>query len=225
MQYDQPINTAETYEGLNFADHALNRVRRVTGKATSPGMSCRDIKERNPDFPSGEYWIDPNERSAVDAILVYCRMETMETCIFPSPSTFDRQRWTKTEGSGQFFMEEMVGDREFFYKTDFSQLKFLQMLSEGARQRVTYHCFNSHARGSRLMLHTGEELDTELYKYKKSTRIATSDECAHDNQWHSAVFDIRTNKTDILPITDIRLFDVGRQNQQFGIELGEVCFG
>lgn len=45
-----------------------------------------------------------------------------------------------------------------------------------------------------------------------------------DNQWHSAIYDVRTNKTDILPITDILLFDIGRQNQQFGIELGEVCF-
>ena len=45
-----------------------------------------------------------------------------------------------------------------------------------------------------------------------------------DNHWHTAFFDIRTNKTDILPITDVLLFDVGRENQQFGIELGEVCF-
>lgn len=45
-----------------------------------------------------------------------------------------------------------------------------------------------------------------------------------DNQWHTAVYDVRTNKTDILPITDVLLFDIGHQNQQFGIELGEVCF-
>ena len=66
---------------------------------------------------------------------------------------------------------------QFFYKTDFSQLKFLQLYSEGARQHVAYHCLNSEAYGTRLMLYTGDELDTVETKYKKSTRLYTTDEC------------------------------------------------
>lgn len=224
MQYDQPLDTIEAYEGLNFAREALTRLRRPTGKPTSPGLTCRDIKEHNPDFKNGDYWIDPNAGTAVDAILVYCRMESMETCIRPSPSQFDRQRWTKTDRAGQYFMDDMNGGKEFFYKTDFSQLKFLQLFSEGARQQVTYHCLNSEAYGTRLMLYTGDELDTVESRYKKTTRVFSSDECTKDNQWHTAIYDVRTNKTDILPVTDMLLFDVGRQNQQFGIDLGEVCF-
>ena len=31
--------------------------------------------------PTGEYWVDPNEGSANDAIKVYCDFETEETCV------------------------------------------------------------------------------------------------------------------------------------------------
>ena len=48
------VQTLEVYEGLNFAREALTRLRRPTGKPTSPGLTCRDIKEHNPDFKSGE---------------------------------------------------------------------------------------------------------------------------------------------------------------------------
>lgn len=50
--------TLEAYEGLNFAREALTRLRRPTGKPTSPGLTCRDIKEHNPDYKSGEYDVE-----------------------------------------------------------------------------------------------------------------------------------------------------------------------
>ena len=42
---------------------------------------------------------------------------------------------------------------------------------------MTYHCLNSEAYGTRLMLYTGDEVDTVESKYKKSTRLFTQDEC------------------------------------------------
>lgn len=151
-------------------------------------------------------------------------MESAETCIRPSPNAFERQRWTKDTRAGQYFMDDIMGDKEFFYKTDFSQLKFLQLYSEGATQRLTYHCLNSQAYGTRLQVYTGDELDTVEGRFKKTTFINVQDDCVRDGQWHSAVFDVRTNKTDILPITDVLVFDIGRETQEFGIDLGEVCF-
>lgn len=225
MQYDQPMDSVEIYEGLNYATDALSRVLRPTGRQTSPGRTCQDIKEANPDAPSGDYWIDPNGESSVDAILVHCDMDSLETCVHPSPSAFSNQQWTKDqEGDGQLFMEHIKGNEEFTYKAENQQMKYLQLLSEEARQNVTYNCLNSQPSGARLLLHSGDELDTSWPKYKKTTYITVRDDCARDNQWHSAVFDVRTSKTDILPITDIRLYDVGRQNQQFGVQLGLVCF-
>lgn len=34
----------------------------------------------------GEYWIDPNEGSTHDAILVYCNFDNEESCILSNPN-------------------------------------------------------------------------------------------------------------------------------------------
>lgn len=224
MQYDQPLDTLEVYEGLNFAREALTRLGRQNGKRTSPGRTCRDIKEQNPDFKNGQYWIDPNEGSARDAILVYCQMEEGETCLLPSPTVYENQRWTKDTRRGQYFMDDINGHKEFTYKVDRGQLKFLQMHSQTATQTITYHCRNSEAYGTRLSALTGDELDTAEGRFKKTTFVNVRDSCVMDNEWHNATYNVHTQKTDLLPITDMLIFDVGRPDQEFGVELGNVCF-
>lgn len=214
----------DAYENLNFAREALNRVYRPTGKLHSPGQTCKHIKEANPDYKSGEYYVDPNGESANDAILVYCKFDTEETCVMPSRATYNGQRWTKNTRPGQYFMEELVNGKEFTYNTDSQQLKFLQLLSDSARQSITYNCLNSSPFGARLTGASGDDLDSAMGRHKRSTYIDLIDHCVKDNQWHEAVFNIRTQKTETLPIVDMLLFDVGQENQQFGFEVGMVCF-
>lgn len=214
---------------MNFAHETIVRLIPALGEKTMPGLNCRDIKEHNSDFKSGMYWIDPNGGSADDAFQAYCRMETLETCIKPSHESYEKQRWTKTSDTVQFFMEDIHGNKEFMYKIMPRQLDFLHLQSSRARQHVRYHCLNSEAYGTRLRLYDGEDVDTAHAVHKKFTRFVSEDECiknsnAPDNQWHSAVFTIRTKKTHLLPIRDILLFNVGQDHQQFGIDLGEVCF-
>ena len=51
------------------------------------------------------------------------------------------------------------------------------------------------------------------------------DECNRkDNVWHKAVFEISSKVTERLPIADIAMFDVADNGEEFGIELGELCF-
>lgn len=38
----------------------------------------------------GDYWIDPNQGDAKDAILAYCDMHERTTCIYPKPSEVSR---------------------------------------------------------------------------------------------------------------------------------------
>lgn len=197
---------------------------RPTGRRTSPGQTCRDIKMANPELKNGEYWVDPNEGSAEDAILVYCKFDTEETCVNSASNVFKGQRWTKNTSPGQYFMEELNNGKEFFYKTDSQQLRFLQLLSSGARQTITYSCLNSSPFGSRLTSINGDDLDTSVNRHKRTTFIDVVDDCSKDNQWHEAVFHVRTNKTDVLPVVDMLLFDVGMENQQFGVEVGMACF-
>ena len=56
--------------------------------------------------------MDPNQGLAEDAIEAYCRMDTMETCVRPTPNTFGRQRWTSDDRVGQYFMDDMNGNKE-----------------------------------------------------------------------------------------------------------------
>lgn len=202
----------------------MNRIYKPTGKKSSPGLSCRQLKKINPDLTNGEYWIDPNEGSADDAILVFCNFDTEESCISANPNNFNKARWTKTTGDGQYFMEEINNGKKFLYKTDSQQLRYLQLQSTAARQTVTYNCLNSSPYGARFSTNTGEEIDTVETRYKRNTFIEVADDCRKDNEWHTATISIRTNRSDILPLTDMLLFDIGQENQQFAIEVGSVCF-
>lgn len=45
-----------------------------------------------------------------------------------------------------------------------------------------------------------------------------------NNQWGKSVYTLRTKRPAVLPITDILVYDVGEENQSFGVDIGEVCF-
>lgn len=45
-----------------------------------------------------------------------------------------------------------------------------------------------------------------------------------NNRWSEAVFTITTRRTEILPIVDVQLNDIGLENQEFGIKVDDVCF-
>lgn len=227
MQYDEPFrveDSVDAYVGLNFAREAITRVYQPKGTKTSPGYTCRDIKEHNPDFKSGDYFIDPNGDSAQDAILVYCKFDTLETCIKPGTQTFNGQRWTKNDSPGQYFMEELNNGKEFYYKIDTLQLKALHLRSEEARQTITYSCLNSNPFGTRLTTSNDEDIDSAMAKHKRKTTIQLTNNCEMNNQWSEAHFHIRTQKAEMLPIVDMLLFDIGKENQKFGIEIGMACF-
>lgn len=60
----------------------------------------------------GEYWIDPNQGCTVDAIKVFCNMETGETCVYPKPANIPRKNWWTTKGAERkhvWFGEAMNG--------------------------------------------------------------------------------------------------------------------
>ena len=43
--------------------------------------------------PAGDYWIDPNQGCTLDAMKVFCNMETGETCVYPSPASVPKKNW------------------------------------------------------------------------------------------------------------------------------------
>lgn len=42
---------------------------------------------------AGEYWIDPNQGCNLDAIKVFCNMETGETCVYPTQPSVPQKNW------------------------------------------------------------------------------------------------------------------------------------
>lgn len=121
-------------------------------------------------------------------------------------------------------MDEINGGKEFTYQTVRNQLKMLQLLSTGATQHIIYECLNSAPQGTRFTAHNDLEIDSAEVRFRRTTQINVIDDCTKDNQWHKAVFSISTNVTTVLPIKDMLLFDVGQDNQQFGIQVGNACF-
>lgn len=45
-----------------------------------------------------------------------------------------------------------------------------------------------------------------------------------DGSWGKTVFEVKTKKTNRLPIVDVGIADIGQQDQAFRVEVGRVCF-
>merc|ERR1739838_523434 len=46
----------------------------------------------------------------------------------------------------------------------------------------------------------------------------------HTGEWSKTVIEYRTNKPSRLPILDIAPLDIGGADQEFGMDIGPVCF-
>lgn len=45
-----------------------------------------------------------------------------------------------------------------------------------------------------------------------------------DGMWRKTVLEVNTSKTHRLPINDVAVYDVGDTGEEFGLEIGPVCF-
>ncbi|CAB1434645.1 unnamed protein product [Pleuronectes platessa] len=222
----------------------LQNLRIPDGSKMNPAKTCQDIKLCYPQKKSGEYWIDPNQGSTKDAIRVFCNMENGETCISANPANIPRKAWwTKSSPSANkpvWFEATMNGGVKFAYgnKEELPnavavQMKLLQLLSTGSHQNVTYHCRNSvaykDAQSSNLKKAlvlkgaNGQELRAQGNNRLRYTVI--EDGCSESNgNWGKTVIEYRTQTSARLPIMDLAPMDVGKPDQEFGLDIGPVCF-
>lgn len=53
---------------------------------------------------------------------------------------------------------------------------------------------------------------------------STLNQQTHTGRWGKTVIEYKTQKTSRLPIVDIAPMDIGGADQEFGVDIGAVCF-
>ncbi|KFP30180.1 Collagen alpha-1(I) chain, partial [Colius striatus] len=123
------------------------------------------------------------------------------------------------------------------------QLTFLRLMSTEASQNITYHCKNSVAYMDQdtgnlkkaLLLQGANEIEIRAEGNSRFTYGVTRAPAAsptasprtaarHTGAWGKTVIEYKTTKTSRLPIIDLAPMDVGAPDQEFGINIGPVCF-
>ncbi|XP_075758622.1 collagen alpha-3(V) chain-like [Pelodiscus sinensis] len=228
----------EVFASLSSLRTEIEQLRRPLGTPESPAHICKELHLCHPHFPDGEYWIDPNQGCARDAIKVFCNFTAGgETCLFPDEK-FKSVRlaaWSK-ETPGSWYSTFRRG-RKFSYvdtagtPLGVTQLTFLRLLSAGARQTFTLTCQHvaawyhagaaSYAQALRLRGANGEELG---HNHTAAPVRALHDSCQLRQGQARTVLEVTTSRLEQLPLVDVAVPDFGAAHQKFGFELGPVCF-
>lgn len=227
----------DVFGSLNNLKQDIERMKFPMGTQDNPARTCNDLQLSQPDYPDGEYWIDPNQGCTGDAIQVFCNFTAGgETCIFPDKKSAGVRisNWPK-ESPGAWFSEFKRGKiLNYVDMTESTittvQMTFLKLLSSSARQNFTYVCHQSVAwydakadsydKALRFLGSNDEELSYDNNPFIKPL----TDGCSLKQGYSKSVLEINTPRIDQLPIIDVMLNDFGESNQRFGFEVGPVCF-
>lgn len=227
----------EIFGSLNSLKQDIEHMKFPMGTQTNPARTCKDLQLSHPDFPDGEYWIDPNQGCSGDSFKVYCNFTAGgETCIYPDKKSEGVRisSWPK-EKPGSWYSEFKRGKLLSYLDVEGNsinmvQMTFLKLLTASARQNFTYNCHQSAAwydvlsgsydKALRFLGSNDEEMSYENNPHIK----ALYDGCASRKGYEKTVIEINTPKIDQVPIIDVMINDFGDQNQKFGFEVGPACF-
>jgi len=226
--------TIDLYDVITYR---LDMYKNPNGSKEFPARTCRDLHMSYPKFLSGLYWIDPNGGITNDAIKVYCEFHTNASCLYPGeesqPYVTDQKKWYSGSDGYKWLGKELLGLSKLEYVSDPSQLEFLQLLSDHARQQITYHCKNSIAwpdeksdeatKSIKFLTVNGLELHAKSSN-KFKPKLVRNDCMVKDGAWHRTIVEVDTPKPHRLPILDVAVFDIGDRDEEFGLEFGRVCF-
>jgi len=110
---------------------------------------------------------------------------------------------------------------------------FIRLLSKEASQTIIYHCKNSVGYKDEktgnlkkaVILKGSNDLELKAEGNNRFRYTVVEDSCSQANgKVGKTVFEYRTQKTARLPIVDIAPVDIGGQDQEFGVDIGPVCF-
>uniref|UniRef100_A0A8C3CBC1 Collagen type V alpha 1 chain n=1 Tax=Cairina moschata TaxID=8855 RepID=A0A8C3CBC1_CAIMO len=227
----------EIFGSLNSLKLEIEQMKHPLGTQHNPARTCKDLQLCHPDFPDGEYWVDPNQGCSRDSFKVYCNFTAGgETCIFPDKKSEGSKmaRWPKEQPS-TWYSQYKRGSLLSYVDSDGNpigvvQMTFLRLLSASAHQNITYNCYQSVAwhdattdsydKAIRFLGSNDEEMSYDNNPYIR----AAFDGCAAKKGYQKTVLEINTPKVEQVPIVDIMFNDFGEASQKFGFEVGPACF-
>ncbi|XP_035665505.1 collagen alpha-1(V) chain-like [Branchiostoma floridae] len=228
---DYEAGMEEIFGSLNSLKIEIEQMKAPLGTRDNPARTCKDLYMCHKTFPDGMYWIDPNQGCSKDAIQVFCNLTAGgETCVEPDEMRKSHRMATwKDENPKDWFSDYIRGFPISYTRVGVVQLTFLRLLHAKATQNFTYYCSNSIAwydsktgRHSKAIMLQGNN-DIEYAWDSKTKPNVISDGCK-DREYGKTVFEITTAKMFELPITDLKVVDIGKADQRFGFEVGPICF-
>uniref|UniRef100_A0A3B4BR04 Fibrillar collagen NC1 domain-containing protein n=1 Tax=Pygocentrus nattereri TaxID=42514 RepID=A0A3B4BR04_PYGNA len=236
MDYGEGME--DIFSSLNNLKQDIERMKYPMGTQNNPARTCKDLQLCHPEFPDGEYYIDPNQGCSGDSFKVYCNFTAGgETCIHPdrkSSGVSIMSSWYK-EVPGSWYSSFTHGQLLSYVDAEGNsinpvQMTFLRLLTASARQNFTYSCHqsvgwqdattDSYHKALRFLGSNDEEMSYDNSPYIK----ALVDSCATRKGHGKTVIEINTPKIDQVPVVDVMLSDFGDPNQKFGFEVGPACF-
>ncbi|NBI05217.1 hypothetical protein D3Z37_20150, partial [Lachnospiraceae bacterium] len=113
---------AEVDSSLKTISQKIENILSPEGTKTNPARMCRDLRMCHPEWKSGSYWVDPNQGSPLDAIKVFCNMETGETCVNPTRASIPLKNWYISKNIREkkhvWFGESMPDGFQFQYGSE-----------------------------------------------------------------------------------------------------------
>lgn len=228
----QKIKAENVLKDLDEKDKEMDSLISPDGSRKFPAKTCYDLFLDHGNFESGEYWIDPNGGTVKDAIKVYCDKKKNSSCVYPTnPKISDLVLKSGFESKkDKWLSKAFKKSDEVEYDAHYTQINFLRTLSNYANQNVTYACRNSKAWEDGQ--HSIKLMGSNDMEYHASSKISLRptvimNECADGgtlDKWGKTVLEIDTRERSRLPIVDVSAFDVGREGQDFKLEIGPACF-
>ncbi|KAI0219735.1 Collagen alpha-1(V) chain [Lamellibrachia satsuma] len=222
------------FEEIDDLTGEIAAMKHPSGAKNNPGRTCYDIHLGHPQLADGWYWVDPNLGVADDAIYVWCNMTAGgDTCVHPDADSKQMplkswQRDSPMDENPDKWFSELPGGFKLHY-VGAVQLAFLRLLSTRATQEFTYLCedstawFDANTQSHDTAIRLLGDNDYAI-KTQKFAASRVQDGCQTGKGRGKTRFTVETLRLNRLPIVDFLPQDYGHAEQQFGFEMGPVCF-
>jgi len=226
-----------TFKKFDSILQTVDNEDKQIGTHLFPARTCKELFNSHKDKKTGQYFIDPNEGSPNDAVLVHCVKDTKETCVSAiEKDQAEKKNWVTSGDEYKWVMGDLQ-DKKIEYAMSTPQMKLLQMLSHNVRQNLTYDCKNSFAYKKDDVLQYENPLKikvdnehVETLSLNEGSRNVVYkvllDSCSNAKHdiWGQTVVELMSKNSEQLPILDVATHDIGEASEEFGLSVGAVCF-